>query len=440
MAHHALFAGGSSKQAQVPEQMVRRVVEQALLLVPAAQGAAVELVEGDLMTYVCCGGSLSRFVGLRLGMASSLSGEAVRSCQVLRCDNAFSDSRVDRDACERVGAVSMVCMPLFQAGSPIGVLKVASPLPGAFTDEDVAALTALAGFISAAVSSASELARAADEALQPKASGVAGQGRSAKASRFVANVLEPGLAEDLEALERTKAVLANGSFDMVYQPEVEVATGALAGAEALARFRAEPYRPPNVWFEEARRAGLGAELELAAAGKALEAACLVPPGCFLAVNLGPEALEHPASSEVLAGADPTSIVIELTEHVEVDDYPLLSRVLAVLRQRGARLAVDDTGAGFASFSHILKLSPDIIKLDTSIVSGIDTDPVRRSLATAVVTFARDTGAKVVAEGVEEAAELEALRLLGVDYAQGYLLGRPGPAQLLQGWQPELAYS
>lgn len=369
------------------------------------------------MTYVCCSGNLSRFVGLRLSMGASLSGLCARSRQVLRCDDARSDERVDTDACERVGAVSMVCVPLYRAGAPVGVLKVASSLPRAFTNEDVAVLEALAGFISVAVSSASELAQAADEALRPGALGSVRGARPAKASRFVANVLEPGLAEDLEALERTQEVLANEGFDMVYQPEVDVKSGALVGAEALARFRAKPYRPPDVWFKEARRAGLGAELELAAASKALEAAPLVPAGCFLAVNLGPEALEHPASSEVLAGAGPARVVIELTEHVEVDDYPLLGRVLGVLRQRGARLAVDDTGAGFSSFSHILKLSPDII-LDASLVSGVHADPVRRSLTMAVVSFAHDTGAKVVAEGVEHTAELEALRALGADYAQG----------------------
>jgi len=111
-----------------------------------------------------------------------------------------------------------------------------------------------------------------------------------------------------------------------------------------------------------------------------------------------------------------------------------------LRQHGVRLAVDDTGSGFSSFAHIVKLAPDIIKLDIDLVSGIDLDPVRRSLATAVVAFAAETGAKVTAEGIESAAELACVKSLGIHYGQGYFLGRPGPLEALAGYQAERAVS
>jgi EAL domain-containing protein (putative c-di-GMP-specific phosphodiesterase class I) len=410
---------------------MRRVVDQALLLVPSAEGSVVELLEDGTMTYVCCAGNLSGATGLRLQFESSLSGLSVTTASTLRCDDAMSDPRVDREACLRVGAVSMVCVPLCRQGEPVGALKVASSAPQAFDDDDVATLAALADFITAAITTSSELGRAAGALLHSVAGAAPmSQGSSRRASNFVANVLRPGLAEDVEALERTRQVLANGAFDIVYQPEVDLGSGALVGAEALARFPSVPYRAPDLWFEDARRAGLGNELELAAVAKALEQSDRLPPHCFVAVNLGPDAIANPDSLGVVEGIDPGRLVIELTEHVEVDDYPLLRRLLLALRERGVRLAVDDTGSGFSSFAHIVKLAPDIIKLDIDLVRGIDVDPVRRSLATAVVTFASETGAKVTAEGIENRSELECVQSLGVHYGQGYFLGRPGPAGAL----------
>src|SRR5680860_1166800 len=87
--------------------------------------------------------------------------------------------------------------------------------------------------------------------------------------------------------------------------------------------------------------------------------------------------------------------------------------------------IDDAGAGFASLRHVLGLHPDAVKLDLSLTRDIDRDPVRRALAASLVTFAREIGAAIVAEGIETRAELEALRALGVTHGQGYLLARPG---------------
>jgi EAL domain-containing protein (putative c-di-GMP-specific phosphodiesterase class I) len=293
-------------------------------------------------------------------------------------------------------------------------------------------LAALAEFITTAITTSSDLERAAGNLLQSVAEmgPTASTAKSERASKFVANVLRPGLAEDVEAIERTREVLASGAIDIAYQPEVDLRSRALVGAEALARFRSVPYRPPDVWFEDAWRVGLGNELELAAVAKALEQSNQLPSQCFLAVNLGPHAIANPDSLGAIEGIDPHRLVIELTEHVEVDDYPLLRRLLLALRRRGVRLAVDDTGSGFSSFSHIVKLAPDIIKLDIDLVRGIDVDPVRRSLATAVVRFAGETGAKVTAEGIETSSELECVQSLGIDYGQGYFLGRPGPVEVL----------
>ncbi|WP_313328822.1 EAL domain-containing protein, partial [Stutzerimonas balearica] len=115
-----------------------------------------------------------------------------------------------------------------------------------------------------------------------------------------------------------------------------------------------------------------------------------------------------------------------TEHACICDYERVEDELRPLRERGLRLAVDDAGAGYASFRHILRLRPDVIKLDGSLINNLDGDSNCRALAAALIRFAAETGSKVVAEGVETEEELAVLRTLGVKKAQGYLLGRPAP--------------
>jgi EAL domain-containing protein (putative c-di-GMP-specific phosphodiesterase class I) len=132
---------------------------------------------------------------------------------------------------------------------------------------------------------------------------------------------------------------------------------------------------------------------------------------------------------LLRTAPGAQIVLELTEHTRIQDYEQLLAALALLRQEGVRIAVDDAGAGYAGLQHLLRLEPDIIKLDLDLTRGIHADPARRALAGALVNFARDISAIIVAEGIETADELSALRELGVPWGQGYHLARPGPLPL-----------
>jgi EAL domain-containing protein (putative c-di-GMP-specific phosphodiesterase class I) len=120
------------------------------------------------------------------------------------------------------------------------------------------------------------------------------------------------------------------------------------------------------------------------------------------------------------------IVLEITEHAPVEDYGDLERALAPLREGGLTVAIDDAGAGFASLRHILRLRPDIIKVDKTLTQGIEFDSSKRALARALITFARDIGAEIVAEGIETSSEQAALHALGVRYGQGYHIGRPAP--------------
>ena len=151
----------------------------------------------------------------------------------------------------------------------------------------------------------------------------------------------------------------------------------------------------------------------------------LPDGRYLALNVSPAVLEHDdLAFEIAAHRTNRPLVVEITEHQPVEDYVALSASLDRLRELGVRVAVDDVGSGFASFRHVTRVNPDILKLDRTLVCGIDDDPVRQSLAAAIVAFAADVGAVVVSEGIESEAELACLRELAVGLGQGFFLGRP----------------
>jgi PAS domain S-box-containing protein len=222
-------------------------------------------------------------------------------------------------------------------------------------------------------------------------------------------------------------VLAGDALKTAFQPIVSLADGRVLGVEALSRFAvADEERTAEDWFTDAARVGLGVDLELHAALQALRVATTLPQDAYVSVNLSPETLLWPGLPDALREAPiPLSrIVVELTEHSAVEDYDALDGALRPLREAGLRIAVDDAGAGYATFRHILRLAPDLIKLDRSLVSGIDGDSARRALAGAVVALAREMHGVVVAEGIEKAAELAVVLGLGVDAGQGYLLARP----------------
>ncbi len=169
------------------------------------------------------------------------------------------------------------------------------------------------------------------------------------------------------------------------------------------------------------------ELDLLAIRSALTQIDKVPAGARLSLNTSPATLCTPQFLDAIAGVPGDRFAIEITEHAPVEDYAQLRAALGSLRSRGAQLMVDDAGAGFSSFRHILDLRPDVIKLDLSLTRDIDTDPLRRALAASLLAFADEIGATIVAEGIETFGELSALRVLGVQHGQGFLLARPGTA-------------
>jgi diguanylate cyclase (GGDEF)-like protein len=208
----------------------------------------------------------------------------------------------------------------------------------------------------------------------------------------------------------------------VFQPLVSLSTGQVAGYEALARFPHPPARRPDEWFAVAQRVGLGPQLEARALRAATEAGGR-PPGTFLSFNLSASAL---MSDEAIAALprDLSDIVIEITENERVGDDDALATRLEPLRKRGARIAVDDAGAGYSGLQQVMRIQPDIIKLDRSLVANVDTDPAKAALIDSFVRFARRTGATVCAEGIETPEELKVLADLDVTYGQGFGLARP----------------
>jgi EAL domain-containing protein (putative c-di-GMP-specific phosphodiesterase class I)/AmiR/NasT family two-component response regulator len=223
---------------------------------------------------------------------------------------------------------------------------------------------------------------------------------------------------------RVERSLESGGFGIALQPIVSLPSGKVAGYEALARFDIEPDQGPDRWFADAECVGMRTELELAAIDRALEELPYLEPGTYLSLNVSPSTLLARSLEDLVPRECRARIVLELTEHAAISSYEDLAAALAPLRADGVRLAVDDAGAGFASLRHILKLDPDLIKIDQSLTKGIEDDRRVRALAAAIITFALETGVAVVAEGVETTSQLEELRALGATSAQGYLLGRP----------------
>lgn len=231
-----------------------------------------------------------------------------------------------------------------------------------------------------------------------------------------------------ESAARIRDVIDQDAIGIVYQPIWSLSSERPIGFESLARFAAEPVRAPDLWFAEAAEAGLGTELEIAAIRAALQPLRALPGDVYLAVNASPETAMSAAFADCLAGLPLDRIVLEITEHRCVDDFKALSDAIAPLRARGLRLAVDDAGAGYSGLQQILQVRPDLIKLDRALIQDIGEDPGRRALAAALAMFARETGSRLIAEGVETEAELAMLRALGVETVQGYLLGRPVPLE------------
>lgn len=225
------------------------------------------------------------------------------------------------------------------------------------------------------------------------------------------------------ALER----LCRGEgLTMVVQPIVDIEAGTVHAYESLARFATRDGHGPVHWFALADELGMRAELELACLRKALELLADVPTASRLTVNLSALMLVDDRTAALLADRpDVSRLVVEVTEETLMRHGPVVERTLDGLRNRGARFAVDDVGAGYSGLSQLALLRPTYVKLDRGLVRGIDSDPARMALVRALADYARETDGLLVAEGVETRKELAKVREAGATLVQGYVLARPG---------------
>jgi EAL domain-containing protein (putative c-di-GMP-specific phosphodiesterase class I) len=219
-------------------------------------------------------------------------------------------------------------------------------------------------------------------------------------------------------------VLDNAAFATWYQPIVRLSDRAVVGFEALTRFDDESQ--PDLTFAEATAVGFGVDLQLAAVRSAVAGSRDLPPG-WLSINVSAGALTERIDELRLLfrNLESRPVVIELTEHEAVGDYRLVLAALASLGPT-VQVAVDDAGAGYAGLTHILSLQPQMVKLDRTVISGIDSDSARQAIVAGLHHFANETGCLLIAEGVERAEEARQLTALGVDLGQGFLFGRPAP--------------
>lgn len=255
--------------------------------------------------------------------------------------------------------------------------------------------------------------------------------------RVIAEAVSDVIGHDLEWRDRRQQIesgveeaVSGEGISTVYQPIVDLQAARPVGYEALSRFSIRPEMDAEAWFTSAAEIGKDLPLEIRAIELALAHFHELPSHSYMALNVSAEGLVSRKLKEVLCDIPLERVVLEITERAPIRTYDSLLASLKYYRDRGARLAVDDAGAGYASFRHILVLQPDLIKLDKSLVRDIDTDPSRRELATALIQFSNKTGSQLIAEGVETEAELSTLRAMGVVLAQGFYLGAPAPLDVL----------
>jgi EAL domain-containing protein (putative c-di-GMP-specific phosphodiesterase class I)/CheY-like chemotaxis protein len=240
------------------------------------------------------------------------------------------------------------------------------------------------------------------------------------------DAVEPRAEPVTDPRARVRAVIDGSALSMVFQPIVNIQGQGVVGVEALARFDCEPRQSPDVWFTDAAASGLSTEMDLAAARAAVTVLPHLPPDLDLFMNVVPETLFSPGFEELVSTMPGNRMVLELTEHAPVHDYDRLASAIDGLRAEGFRIAVDDVGAGYSSFRHLLTVHPDVLKIDISLCRSIESDRARQVIAASVASLGRELDATVVAEGIETPAELMTVRELGIDSAQGFYLAPPAP--------------
>ena len=197
----------------------------------------------------------------------------------------------------------------------------------------------------------------------------------------------------IRSLSRISALLENQMLMTAFQPIYGLASKSVVGVEALSRFVSDDGAGAELWFAEAAAVGLGANLEFSALGSAADAAANLPPHLYVSLNISPTSCLDPRLPELFDHIDlPVNrIVLELTEVIPDDEYPHFISAITPLRERGLRIAIDDSYSGAGALSRMVHLRPDFIKLGRDVISGVDVDPTQQALAACMVDFAEQIG-------------------------------------------------
>ncbi len=221
---------------------------------------------------------------------------------------------------------------------------------------------------------------------------------------------------------------------ILYEPIVNLTTREILGHEALVRgpWKSE-FHSPNQLFQIAEETGLVFELDCLCRRTALRGARGLEAGRKLFLNCLPTAIHDPAfRGDVLRQTledlrlRPEDMVFEISERESIDNFSIFREARDHYKELGFQIALDDTGVAYGSLEAVMELAPDFIKVDMSLVRGIDTDPPRQELLRALHAVAGKLGGQIIAEGIETSEELETLQGLGIPYGQGYLFGRAAP--------------
>jgi diguanylate cyclase (GGDEF)-like protein len=234
------------------------------------------------------------------------------------------------------------------------------------------------------------------------------------------------LSTEFNTIVRDKNVRA------VFQPIADFTTGTILAWEALTRGpEGTTFHSPAMLFDFAEQSGKLFALERLCREKAISGFGSIATGQKLFLNIHPKTMADPEFThgmtlELLqaAGLTPQNIVFEITERHSITEFALFHRTLDHYRSQGYLVAVDDAGAGYSGLTSIAQIRPEFIKIDMSLIQGIDKDPVKRALIETLVTFADKIGSKIIAEGIESQAQATCLVDIGVHYGQGFYLARP----------------
>lgn len=227
-------------------------------------------------------------------------------------------------------------------------------------------------------------------------------------------------------------ILNRGAVSTLFQPIVSSLEQRVVGFEALSRGPSDsPLHSPLTLFAAARHHGMLTELEMLCRSRAISRFCALELPGKLFLNISPESLleQQHYSGGTLAmletsGLTPDRVVIELTEQAPIDDVTLLHSALHHYRNMGFSIALDDLGAGYSSLRLWSELHPEYVKIDRHFIDGIHQDPVKREFVSSILQMAKASRARVIAEGIEQPEELAVLEEIGIDWVQGYWLGRP----------------